>query len=95
MKFVLLLSFLFPVAFDACLASSFNQSQTSIHESENCDSSEADDHDQCGHCQVCHQVVIPRSLGFAFYGSVLSTEIPYQFYIPSADVESLKRPPKV
>ena len=95
MKFLLIFSFLFLAAFDACLASCDDESQASIHSTESCNLPDSADHETCRHCQTCQHVVIFQSLAFNLNSSVTCTEIPYQFYIPSADVESLKRPPKV
>lgn len=107
MKFLLVLSLVFSAAFDACIASSLFESMQ-IEETSNCyiqekvasetedhESHEHTDHDYCQQCHTCQHLISVRVSQNIFSLDSSNQETPYQFYIPSTFIKSLKRPPKV
>lgn len=58
-------------------------------------SHEHENHDFCQQCHTCQQLISVRVSQGILSIDTLKLETPYQFYIPSTFIKSLKRPPKV
>lgn len=109
MRFVLAFMLIFSSVFDACFASSLPEAvnieaQSDIEScgshqfTESSDQHESHDHkghDLCQQCHSCHHVVILKAQQNISTIDTSALETPYQFFIPSAFIKLLKRPPKV
>lgn len=110
MRFVLVFALVFSTVFDVCMASSLFESFNVEVQGKDCcpdeanlaaESTEAhqshdhEEHDDCQQCHTCQHVLSLRPTQNISSMDSLKAETPYQFFIPSTFIKSLKRPPKV